>query len=61
MFPDELYQAPRSWAERAYPDNLLYFNEGQRRPLRGLGAAATILGGDARELQNAAQVVATAR
>jgi pimeloyl-ACP methyl ester carboxylesterase len=27
VFPDELYRAPRSWAERAYPDNLLYFNE----------------------------------
>jgi pimeloyl-ACP methyl ester carboxylesterase len=27
VFPDELYQAPRGWAERAYPDNLLYFNE----------------------------------
>ena len=27
VFPDELYQAPRSWAERAYPDNLLYFNK----------------------------------
>jgi pimeloyl-ACP methyl ester carboxylesterase len=27
VFPDELYQAPRSWAERAYPDNLIYFNE----------------------------------
>ena len=26
VFPDELYQAPRSWAERAYPNNLLYFN-----------------------------------
>jgi len=26
VFPDELYQAPRSWAERAYPDNLIYFN-----------------------------------
>jgi len=24
-FPDELYQMPRSWAERAYP-NLIYFN-----------------------------------
>ena len=24
--PDELYQAPRAWAERAYP-NLIYFNE----------------------------------
>jgi pimeloyl-ACP methyl ester carboxylesterase len=27
VFPYELYQAPRSWAERAYPDNLIYFNE----------------------------------
>ena len=26
VFPDELYQAPRSWAERAYPNNLLYYN-----------------------------------
>jgi pimeloyl-ACP methyl ester carboxylesterase len=30
VFPDELYQAPRSWAERAYPDNLIYFNEVDR-------------------------------
>jgi pimeloyl-ACP methyl ester carboxylesterase len=26
VFPKELYQAPRSWAEKAYP-NLVYFNE----------------------------------
>ncbi len=25
VFPDELYQAPRSWAERAYP-NLIHYN-----------------------------------
>src|SRR5437763_14240175 len=25
-FPDELYQAPRSWTERAYP-KLIYYNE----------------------------------
>jgi hypothetical protein len=25
-FPDELYQAPRSWAEKAYP-NLIHFNK----------------------------------
>jgi pimeloyl-ACP methyl ester carboxylesterase len=30
VFPDELYQAPRSWAERAYPGNLLYFNQVER-------------------------------
>ena len=26
VFPDELYQAPRTWAEQAYPDNLIHFN-----------------------------------
>ncbi len=26
VFPGEVYQAPRSWAERAY-HNLIYFNE----------------------------------
>ena len=26
IFPDELYQAPRSWAERAYP-KLIYYNK----------------------------------
>jgi len=29
VFPKELYQTPRSWAERAYP-NLIYFNEVDR-------------------------------
>ena len=29
VFPSEQYQAPRSWAEQAYP-NLLYFNEVDR-------------------------------
>jgi pimeloyl-ACP methyl ester carboxylesterase len=26
VFPDELYQAPQTWAERAYPDNLIHYN-----------------------------------
>jgi pimeloyl-ACP methyl ester carboxylesterase len=30
VFPDELYQAPRSWAERAYPNNLIYYNRVDR-------------------------------
>ena len=30
VFPDELYQAPRSWAERAYPANLIYFHRADR-------------------------------
>jgi pimeloyl-ACP methyl ester carboxylesterase len=29
VFPKELYQAPRGWAEQAYP-NLIYFNEVDR-------------------------------
>jgi pimeloyl-ACP methyl ester carboxylesterase len=29
IFPGEQYQAPRSWAEKAYP-NLNYFNEADR-------------------------------
>jgi pimeloyl-ACP methyl ester carboxylesterase len=27
VFPDEFYQAPRSWAERAYPHNLIHYNK----------------------------------
>jgi pimeloyl-ACP methyl ester carboxylesterase len=27
VFPDELYQAPRSWAESAYPNNLVHYNK----------------------------------
>ena len=26
VFPDELYQVPRSWAERAYPRNLIHYH-----------------------------------
>jgi hypothetical protein len=29
VFPRELYQAPRTWAEQAYP-NLIYFNKVDR-------------------------------
>ena len=27
VFPDELYQAPHSWAQRAYPGNLIHYNK----------------------------------
>jgi pimeloyl-ACP methyl ester carboxylesterase len=27
VFPHELYEAPRSWAESAYPNNLIYYNK----------------------------------
>ncbi len=37
-FPDELYQAPKSWVEKAFP-NLLYYNPtSEGWSLRGLGA-----------------------
>ena len=42
VFPDELYQAPRSWAEQAYP-NLIHYNRARRR-------AATSPRGSSREL-----------
>ena len=34
-FPDEIYQAPKSWAERAYP-KLIHYN----RPEKGSHFAA---------------------
>jgi pimeloyl-ACP methyl ester carboxylesterase len=47
VFPDELYQAPRGWAERAYPHNLIYYNKldrllrgGRRWPSRSRPMAA---------------------
>jgi pimeloyl-ACP methyl ester carboxylesterase len=30
VFPDELYEAPRSWAESAYPNNLIHYNRVDR-------------------------------
>ena len=60
VFPDELYPAPRSWAERAYP-KLDPLQPGRRRgPLRRLGAAADLRGGDPGDLQVTA-VTATTR
>jgi pimeloyl-ACP methyl ester carboxylesterase len=29
VFPSEIFQAPRSWAEKVYP-NLVYFNEAEK-------------------------------
>ena len=42
VFPKEIYKAPRSWAERAYP-KLVYFNEVDRgQPLRRLAGADAV-------------------
>jgi hypothetical protein len=56
VFPDELYPAPRSWAERAYP-KLIHYNKVEGRALRGLGTAATLFRRGSRGLQTAAQIV----
>ena len=57
-FPDELYQCPRSWAEKAYPKLIHYNKLAQGRALRGLGAAAVPYRRAARGLQIAAPIEA---
>ena len=57
VFPDELYQASRSWAERAYPKNLIHYHEARpRRALRRVGTAAALRVGDACRVQVAALI-----
>jgi hypothetical protein len=41
---DDLFRAPRSWAERVYPQPRPFQQGRQRRALRGVGGAATLLG-----------------
>ena len=57
VFPEEVYQAPRSWTERAYP-NLVHFNAAREgRALCRLGTAATVFRRSSGGLQIAAQIV----
>jgi len=51
VFPDENYQAPRSWTERAYHKAHLFQRTRQRRTLRGLGTAEALFGRSSRGLQ----------
>jgi hypothetical protein len=54
-FPHEqLYQAPRSWAERAYRKLIYYKKTRQRRALRGAGTGTPLDRGHASGLQAAA-------
>ena len=58
VFPDELYQTPRAWAERAYP-NLIHYNKVEkRRSLRRLGTARAFHQGTSCWLQVASQLSA---
>ena len=54
VFPDELYPAPRSWAEKAYPKLIHYNVRRSGRPLRRLGAAGAAFEGGAHCLPIAA-------
>ena len=51
VFPDEIYAAPHSWTEKAYPKLIHYNRLPKGRALRGLGAAASFLGRGSRGLQ----------
>ena len=51
VFPDELYQAPRSWARTRVSQADPLQQAQQRRALRRLGTAAALLGRGARRLQ----------
>ena len=42
VFPEEVYQAPRSWTERAYQQSHPLQRAPQGRPLCGVGAAGTL-------------------
>ncbi len=55
-FPDEIYTAPRSWAERAYPKLHSLQPARQRRSFRRLGTAAGFFGRASRELSVAALI-----
>ena len=59
-FPDEIYQAPRSWAERAYP-KLIYYNKLDKGGHFAAWEQPQLFSEEVRaELQTAAQIVARA-
>ena len=57
-FPDEIYTAPRSWVERAYPKLIYYNKHRQRRAFCSLGTATTLFRRCSRGLQTTAQIMA---
>ena len=50
-FAEEIYQAPKSWSEKAYVKLIHYNKIPQRHPLRRLGAAGDLRVRNARNLQ----------
>jgi hypothetical protein len=56
IFPEEIYQAPKSWAERAYPKLIHYNKVRQGRALCRLGAAETLLRRGSSRFQTAAEI-----
>ena len=60
-FAEEIYQAPKSWAEKAYVKLIHYSKPSQRHALRGLGTACALRVRCARNLQIASFGVTTRR
>ena len=56
VFPDELYPAPRSWAERAFP-KLIHYNKVEKGGHFGLGTAANLFRRGSCGLQITAQLI----
>ena len=55
-FAEEIYQAPKSWSEKAYVKLALLRQPSRRHAFRGLGTARAIRVRSARDLQNAAHM-----
>ncbi len=54
VFPDEIYSAPKSWTEKAYPNLHPLQPAPQGLPLRGVGTAGSADGGTADRVPPAA-------
>jgi hypothetical protein len=50
VFPDEIYAAPQTWTERAYPQLIVLQQARQGRAFRGVGTAPGIFGGASKSL-----------
>ena len=57
VFPDELYPAPRSWAERAYPKLIHYNKVDKRGHFAAWEQPQILLRRGSRRLETTAQVV----
>ena len=61
VFPDELYPAPRSWTEKAYPKLVHYNKLAKGGHFAAWEQPQTLLRRDSRGLQTTAQIVEDAQ